>query len=52
MLKLLRLFKPPEWSWWTIRDRVAYFVSLACAMLLLGLGANALREIILRWLGD
>lgn len=44
MQRLLRLLKPPEWDWWSIRDRIAYFISLGCALGLMGLGANVVRE--------
>lgn len=46
MRDLLRLFTPPEWSWWRIGDRLAYTVALVTFLGLLGLGALKLFELL------
>lgn len=38
---LWRLLKHPDWDWLTIRDRIAYLVSLAFFLGLMGIGASA-----------
>jgi hypothetical protein len=46
MKDLLRLFTPPEWSWWETQDRLTYLVALVAFLGLMALGAWKLYELI------
>jgi hypothetical protein len=48
-MKWLKLLIPPEWDFWAIRDRVAYFVFTALGLGLMVLGARQVGQMAAAW---
>lgn len=42
MLEWLKNFQPPEWPHWKTSDKIAYVISMLCALVVMSFGARAI----------